>query len=67
MDDLSQALRQVLQRKQQEMKRLENQLVVLHALIDAAEEPESVDPTQPLPPQRAAPPVLAPKVVKRFP
>ena len=65
MDDLSQALRQVLQRKQQEMKSLENQLVVLHALIDAAEEPESVDPTQPLPPQRVPSPT--PKLVKRFP
>lgn len=66
MDDLSRALRQVLQRKQQEMKTLENQLVVLHTLIDMAEEPETVDPTQPMPPQRAAAPQPA-KIVKRFP
>ncbi len=67
MDDLSRALRQVLHRKQQEMRTLENQLVVLRALIDVAEEPETVDPTQPIPPQRAAASAPPAKIVKRFP
>ncbi len=68
MNDLGQALRQALQRKQRELKSLENQVVVLHSLINMAEEEEeSVDPAQPIPPQRASAPAQPAKIVKRFP
>ena len=71
MEDLSQALRQALQKKEQELEHLEKQVAVLHTLIDMAEEEpeqaEAINPALPIPPQRAVAPPQPAKRVKRFP